>query len=272
MTTEPHPSGPALDGPLADFLFDLTGYLVLRRAVEPGLLARLNAEFDAFPRHLARGEWHRGAQRRDYTPETGFELHQAVAAGEPFEELIDHPSWLPLVTRFAGEQGSYVEGVFIDESIASARGPGGRHPLHSGGHRAALRNQYGYAHGAFRCGMVNIILALTDVGPGDGPTMLVPGSHKANLPHPLAHLPMEELPGAEPMHLRAGDALLFVDALLHGGATRTNPGERRVVIYRYGPVWGSSRYGYAYDEKWLAGLTGTRRAILRPLAPIRPGD
>ncbi|MFI6480429.1 phytanoyl-CoA dioxygenase family protein [Nonomuraea sp. NPDC050663] len=260
-------------GELDDFLFDLRGFLILRDAIDAGLLARLNAEVDAFPRELGRGGWHRGAQRRDYTGESGYELHQAVAAGAPFEELIDHPSWYDLVRHYAGEEDSYVEGVFVDETIASVRHSGGRHGLHSGGHRSALRTAYGYSHGVFRCGMVNILLALTDIGPGDGPTIVVPGSHKSNLPHPLAAIRHpEDLPGAEPVHLGKGDALLFTDALLHGGATRTNPGERRVVIYRYGPVWGSSRYGYVYDEEWLAGLTERRRRILRPQPPVRPGD
>ena len=29
-----------------------------------------------------------------------------------------------------------------------------------------------------------MLLALTDIGPGDGGTMVIPGSHKSNLIHP----------------------------------------------------------------------------------------
>ncbi|MCG5220482.1 phytanoyl-CoA dioxygenase family protein [Streptosporangium soli] len=262
---------------LDDFMFDLNGYLILKDAVDEDLLRRLNAEFDAFPRDLGRGDWYRGGQRRDYTPETGFELHQAVTAGRPFEELIDHPAWFDLVRHFAGEEGSYLPGVYIDETIASIRESGGHHPVHSGGYRGALRGSYGVSHGAFRCGQVNIILALTDIGEGDGATMVVPGSHKSNFPHPLngdyaRGDRMDALPGAVPVHLAAGDALLFVDGLMHGGSTRTNSGERRVVIYRYGPIWAASRYGYAYDETWLGALTERRRRVLLPVPPVRVGD
>ncbi|MFI6598505.1 phytanoyl-CoA dioxygenase family protein [Nonomuraea sp. NPDC050536] len=262
---------------LDDFMFDLNGYLVLRQAVGQDLLARLGAEFDAFPRDLPRGQWYRGAQRKDYTSDTGYELHQAVAAGQPFAELIDHPSWFPLVRHFAGEEDSYLPGVFIDESIASIRESGGHHPVHSGGYRTALRGRYGVSHGAFRCGQVNVILALTGIGEGDGATMVVPGSHKSNFPHPLAGDyargdRMDDLPGAVPVHLEAGDALLFVDGLMHGGSTRTNPGERRVLIYRYGPIWAGSRYGYVYDESWLEGLTETRRRVVCPVPLVRVGD
>ncbi len=263
--------------PLDDFLFDLNGFLVLERAVDEPLLQALDAEFDAFPRDLPRGGWYRGGQRRDYTSDTGFELHQAVAAGEPFEELVDHPSWIGRVRHYAGEEGSYVEGVAIDETIASIRSSGGHHPVHSGGHRSAMRTQYRVEHGVFRCGLVNVILALTDIGDGDGATMVVPGSHKSNFPHPEAGSyeagdRMDALPAAVPVHLRRGDALLFVDALMHGGSTRTSAGERRVLIYRYGPIWGASRFGYVYDQDWIDGLPEARRAILQPVPPVHRGD
>jgi len=260
---------------LQDYLFDLNGYLIIKDAVEPALLNSLNKAFDEFP-PLQRGDWWGNAQRRDYTGDTGFELHNCVEAGRPFEELIDHPSWINLVRRYCGEQDSYIEGLFIDEAIASIRRSGGHHPAHSGGYKGALRGKYQYDHGVFRCGQCNIIVALTDVGPGDGPTMVIPGSHKANLPHPNAGDygrgdRMDDLEGAIPVHLKKGDALLFVDGLMHGGSSRTNEGgERRVTIYRYGPVWGATRFGFEYSQALLDRLTPERRRILEPVAPVRP--
>jgi ectoine hydroxylase-related dioxygenase (phytanoyl-CoA dioxygenase family) len=207
---------------LDDFLFDLRGYLVLEGAVDADLLARLNDAFARMP-PLERGEWWGNAQRFDYTDETGYELHNCIEADPAFEELVDHPAWIDHARRYAGEVGTYVEGLFLDECIASMRGPGGHHPVHSGGYRTSLRTTYRHAHGVFGCGQLNVLLALHDIGPGDGPTMVVPGSHKSNLPHPLAGDyargdRMDDLPGAEPVHLRAGDALVFVDALMHGAA------------------------------------------------------
>ena len=260
---------------LDDFLFDLRGFLVLQNAVEPDLLDDLNQAFDQFP-VLDQGLWWGNAQRRDYTGTTGFELHNCVEAGQPFERLIDHPGWINYVRRYCGEQASYVEGLFIDECIASIRKSGGHHPVHSGGYRGALRGRYQYVDGVFRCGQVNIILAVSEIGPGDGPTMVIPGSHKSHFPHPHAGdysrgQPMDDLEGALPLHLRKGDALLFVDGLMHGGSSRTNTeGERRVTIYRYGPLWGATRFGYAYSQALLDRLTPSRRRILQPVAPIRP--
>lgn len=261
--------------PLDDFMFDLNGYLILERAVEPDLLDALNEAFDNFP-PLKQGEWWGNAQRRDYTGETGFELHNCVEAGEPFERLIDHPSWINYVSHYAGEEESYVEGLFIDECIASIRRSGGHHPVHSGGYRGALRGRYDYRHGVFRCGQVNIIVAITEIGPGDGPTMVIPGSHKSNFPHPNAGNyargdRMDHLEGAIAVPLHKGDALLFVDGLMHGGSSRTDTeGERRVTIYRYGPLWGATRFGYEYSPALLDRLTPERRKLLLPVPPSRP--
>ncbi len=264
---------------MEDYLFDLRGYLILKNAIEPQLLDALNAEFDQFPRDLPMGGWYKGAQRRDYNPATGMELHHCLEIGGPFEELIDNPSWLAYVQKYAGEQGTYVEGLFIDECITSQRTSGGFHGLHSGRYKGALRGKYLYENGQFTCGQVNILMALTDIGEGDGATTIIPGSHKSNLPlpHPREYGgeggKTDGLPEcAIEAQLKKGDALLFVDGVMHGGSNRTNPGERRVVIYRYGPSWGRTRYGYEYSPELLNRLTPQRRAILEPVPPCRPGD
>lgn len=92
---------------LDDFLFDLRGYLVLEQAVAPDLLAELNQAFDRFP-DLEPNAWWGNAQRRDYTRDTGYELHNCVEVGAPFERLIDHPAWISYVRRYCGEADSYV--------------------------------------------------------------------------------------------------------------------------------------------------------------------
>src|SRR2546423_15716410 len=98
---------------LDDFLFDLNGFLILKNAVESQLVQRLNQAFDEFPK-LDVGQWWGNAQRRDYTRDTGFELHNVVECGGPFEVLIDHPGWIDHVRHYCGEEKSYVEGLFID--------------------------------------------------------------------------------------------------------------------------------------------------------------
>lgn len=63
---------------------------------------------------------------------------------------------------------------------------------------------------------------------------------------------MDYAEGAVEVHLNRGDALLFVDGITHGASSRTNPGERRVVIYRCGVSWGANAHAYAVSAELLA--------------------
>lgn len=263
---------------LQDYLFDLQGFCVLRNAVDSGHIADLNAELDKVPADMPWLSWRGNVQRLDNNAYAGMELQNIVEGGEPFERLIDHPGWIDRVKRYCGEQDSYVEGLFIDECFASIRRTGGFFAFHSGGYRGALRGKYVYEHGVWRCGQVNILLALTDIGPGDGGTLVVPGSHKSNFTHPDLKGTWDEqvarghnnIEGgiSKEVHLKKGDAICFVDGIMHGASPRTNPGERRVVIYRYGVSWGSTRHGYRYSNALLERLTPERRKILEPV-PFR---
>jgi hypothetical protein len=263
--------------PMDDYLFDLRGYLVLEQAVDARHIAELNAVLDSAP-PLEYGDWWGNVQRKDDNKAAGMELQNIVEAGEPFERLIDHPAWIALLRHYCGEEGTYVEGLFLDECFASLRRTGGFFGAHSGGWQGALRGKYLYDNGRFRCGQVNILLALTDIGPGDGGTLVIPGSHKSNLEHPQSRqhppfgsdTPVDEIEGLIQIHLKKGDALLFVDGLTHGASARTNADERRAVIFRYGPSWAATAHGYAYSEALLKRLTPERRRILQPISPRRP--
>lgn len=261
-----------------DYFFDLNGFIIVKNAIDKDHLKRLNDRLDEFP-ELGYGEWHGNVQRLDNNGTAGLELQNIVEGGAPFEELIDHPAWIDRVHRYAGEYEDFYDGLFIDECFATIRRSGGFFPLHSGAHDASIRMQYRFKNGYFRCGQVNVLMALSDIGPGDGGTCVVPGSHKSNIPHPLFSIPFreraswkkEDVEGGIEVTMEAGDALLFVDAIAHGATPRINPGERRAVIYRYGPRWGTTRYGYRYSDDLLERLTPRRREILQPIPPRVPG-
>ena len=253
---------------LEEYLFDLRGYLTLVDAVDADHLAELNAGLDAHL-DLAPDEWRGHVHRRPAGQ--ACHLHNLFEIGPAFERLIDHPAWLGHLNRFVGGD----DGLFIDESFADVRGPGGATRLHSGAHKRRIRTQFRYHDGQFRCGQINILLALTDIGPGDGPTMVIPGSHKSNLLHPAFKERTESLDSTEmavEVHLKAGDAAFFVDCLAHGSARRINAGQRRIVIVRYGPHWGNDRYGYVPSQALVDRLTPERRKIVQPLPPLGPPE
>lgn len=259
---------------MEDYLFDLRGYVVLKNAIAPPLLDDLNDAVDSFPPVEPDG-W-LGYLHRHYWDDSPDNLHlqNIFEGGVPFEELIDYPAWIEHMNRYVGGD----DGLFIDEAFVDIRGSGKATELHSGAHKRRIRTQFRFHNNEFRCGQINVLMALSDIGPGDGPTMVIPGSHKSNLMHPALKTDyetrragsMDDVDGAIEVFLDAGDAVLFVDCMAHGSGRRVNDGQRRVMIYRYGPHWGNNRYGYKPSEELLERLTPERRKIIQPLAPIHP--
>lgn len=266
------------------FFFDLNGFLVLRGAIDAEHLRQIHERLDEFlamDPPLRHGEYIGAVHAHTYGGAEGLNLQQIYEAGAPFERLIDHPAWYEKALTFVGGQNTFdmQHGpMFIDENFASIRGPGESIGLHSGGHKTTKRTQYRYENGQFGCGQINILMAFNNVGPGDGATMVVPGSHKSNFPHPeLGRAAMkvgearsvDDVEGAVEVHLQAGDAVMFVDSILHGSAKRVNEGQRRIGVFRYGPSWGMFRHPYRPSEELLQRLTPERRQLVWPHTPAK---
>lgn len=263
---------------MEEYLFDLNGYLILRGALSPQQVAACNRTYDAIEATgIAGSGWWGNVAVNNSGRQEGLIFQQLYEAGPVWEDLLDHPSWYDKVIHFIGtDDPENFDGhhgpAFVDECFGTIRGPGGAQRLHSGGHAGTIRTQFRYHAGKFHCGQVNILMAFTDIGPGDGATMVIPGSHKSNIRHPQTvamekrndEISTDGVEGAVECHLRAGDALLFVDAIAHGSARRTNSGQRRIAVYRYGPSWGYFRLPYRPSPELLARLSPRRRGLVHP--------
>ena len=262
-----------------DYLFDLQGFLVLKNVVSPELIAEINETVDHWVRlHEAGHKWIGHVRCSDPEPVKGPDIKFAniIEGGPAFEALIDNPNWLEYVKRYVDNDGLYIWANHLSVSRK-----GSYVPVHSGGHNRGYRTSFRYHNDNFYCGNFNVLLALNDIGPGDGGTMIVPGSHKCNVVNPLVFeaengrhkTAVEETklrPYLKEMHLNAGDAVIFTDACTHGASVRTNDGERRILIYRYTAFWMKNATGFEPSEELLARLTPERRKIIRPIVPIRP--
>ena len=261
------------------YFFDLQGYIIVRGALSTDEVKACNDTLDAIPR-IDHGAWWGPMQCHTYGTGDGFNYQQIYEAGEAFEKLIDHPSWIDKIKKFLGGENTFDMNhgpLFIDEAFASFREPGDAIGIHSGGDSCCKRNQYRVHNGQFMVGQVNVLTALTDIGPGDGGTVIIPGSHKQNFKHPdfskhnmkPGGASGDGLEGSLEVHLNAGDSLIFADAICHGSAKRTNEDMRRVVIYRYGPSWGFFRHGFRPSQALLDRLTPEQRQIVWPHAALK---
>ena len=277
------------DPELVDYMFDLHGYLILEQAISPADLAEMNQWVDDHWDSVTHPEpgaetvassWLGNVETHSYGPDDGVNFQHIVEGGPVFERLIDHPRWLPLVTKYVNP----VNGLSIHENFLNVRGPGGYLYIHSGGHAPLFYFTFRQENtGEWMVGQINVLMALEDIGPGDGPTAVVPGSHRATEVHPrlkrdgkgivAAHDIREAAGtayGTREVYLKAGDALFFADCITHGSAERTNPGYRRVVIYRYSSRYLRTRFNYSFSDALLDRLNDQARTILQPIPPIGP--
>ena len=260
---------------LERYLFDLNGYIVVKNALKKFEVNTCNKIIDKL-KNLKNGEWQGYIHGHNYGGKEGLNLQQIYEAGKPFEKLIDHPSWIHHMLEFVGGKGTFDHNhgpLFIDENFANVRGPGEAIGIHSGNPEGIQRNHYRYQDGKFHSSQVNILLALTDIGEGDGGTVVIPSSHKSNIQHPEYKTNVmkknkitsaETMTASKEIYLNAGDGLIFVDSLCHGSAKRINKGERRIVVYRYGPSWGFFRHPYRPSKKLLKNLNTFQRQIVMP--------
>lgn len=258
--------------PMDEYLFDLHGYTVIPNALERDHLAALNGWIDALP-PLQTGQWFGNVYTQSYGGIDGVNLQDIIEGGEIFERLIDHPAWIEPARHYLGPSTKpYIYEIFIN-----VRESGGYIGVHSGGHNVDHHQRSGRRNGQWVCTLLSLLAPLTDVGPGDGATVVIPGSHKSDFPHPqqdrrggISQGSGEQLVGAVEVHLKAGDALLFNDALCHGSAQRINPGQRRMITIRYVPAMYAHRFGYEPSAELAARLTPARLAIIQPSKPRRP--
>ena len=235
------------------FVFDLQGYLIIENVLTPAEVAELNEVSDrVFPRDYDDGS----GERENYRNTAN------VSKWDPAcQRLIDLPRITPYLEELLGPT------FRLDHDYCIFMAPGGQGGrLHGGPERDSGSHYFKHFHGTMRNGLSVLTFFLSDAGPGDGGFVCIPGSHKTNF---LAELPadVQSHERAAPYVLqpvvKAGDALLFTEALVHGTKPWTAEHERRTFLYKYSPgnmSWASTYY----DADEYFEPTEQQRRILAP--------
>lgn len=234
--------------PEEQYRHDLNGYTLVRNAIPPDTLARLNDVVDRWQERAA-------ADHAKKKPDANQEVrYDDVVNQEP--ELVDlaaNPAILPYLEEM-------IEKPRLKSTWIAFKWRGGRTHLHSNHTPSVTHNFYHY-NGRMRHNLLNLMYAFNDIEPGGGALKVVPGSHKANYPRPTgddASDLLVELP------MKAGDVLLFSHDMAHCSLNETDV-VRRTVMYTYCPgviansFGGDGLYdrihGEAPEGSWLKYLT-----------------
>lgn len=233
------------------FLFDTQGYLHLRGVLNPTEVAELLrlvdenkdkdiASLNEDPSYAAQ--------------QLNRPLSRMIDADTRFARLLDHPAIAPYLIEFLGADYRH-----IDNDLYFT------YPGFKGGHwhRGVQAHPTGHVvDEQFICPMVKVFYCLTDVGPGQGEFVGVPGSHKSRFAVDVDRL---DLPGQHVFDdVRAGDSIVFNEAMLHNGRPNPSQKTRITLIVNFGRADAGPWPGYAPKGETLAAVSERQRSILSP--------
>jgi ectoine hydroxylase-related dioxygenase (phytanoyl-CoA dioxygenase family) len=252
------------------YLFDLQGFLDVEGVLSKAEVAAAN---EAIERHADGivervGEASLSSDSKTMQGETGRGDLGGLLSWEkpwcdPFRAMLAHPQITPYLNQLLGK------GWRLDHNaglISMRKGAEG-HLLHGSSGPAFDRHQYYiFKDGQMHNGLTVVAWQLADVNPGDGGLALIPGSHKGNYacPQPIrkweAHQDV-----VKQVTCKAGDVVIFTEAVTHGTIPWSADHDRRSVLFRMSP--GNLAYAKGYNpwpESMLEGLTPQQRAVLEP--------
>ncbi len=130
-------------------------------------------------------------------------------------------------------------------------------PFHAAGghwHRGVRPHPTGHiVNGKFVCPMVKAFYCMTDVGPGEGEFVVVPGSHRAQFAVEMERL---DLLGQHVFDdVKTGDIILFNEAVIHNGRPNPSPKTRKTVIVNFGRHDAGPWAGYTPSPRTLEAVT-----------------
>jgi ectoine hydroxylase len=223
--------------------FERDGFVRIEGALSPGEVERYRGAADQVYERIGTA---------------GAPLHRLAFLGEDpgFVNLLDHRSTLPLVVQVLGDN-IHCYHCHLDV-----------HPGPEAARDVWLWHQDG---GVINRDLetsprprlsVKVAFFLTDVSiPGRGNLVVLPGSHRTDRIEPPAG-GSNELPGAQQIVARAGDAIMFDRRLWHMRSPNASEVTRKVLFLAYAYRWIRPRDDMALPEETLAAASPVQRQLL----------
>jgi ectoine hydroxylase-related dioxygenase (phytanoyl-CoA dioxygenase family) len=246
------------------FQFDALGYVLLENVLTTDEVARMKA---ALYRMRADADLER---KRVYTRRRGehFTLFGNLVEYDPaLLEYAVHPGLVPLVEEVVGGAVRLEE----SEAIINRRDPSAdlaalhaRRTNPTGFHTGARCTWGGYyEENRFHCLFVKTLAYLTDVGPDDGGTTVIPGSHRMTWPQrEMIAAAVEDERLIHQVEARAGSVLLFPESLVHSSTAIRSDRERVILVSGYTPPMLREWMGNEVSPEFVATLPEELRPLV----------
>ena len=244
--------------PAQRYHLEVYGYVVLENALSGGEVERLKEalyrlfdELAALEDRGPNGPRVRGAFLGMDKPCHRFAVN--IWESDPaITAYATHPYMVSLAEELMGSEARIVE---MNAHINSRDPDNTWEEKLTGFHRGTDVPYAGHTHdGLFHCNFVKTLTNLTDLGPDDGGTAVIAGSHKIDAPaNELIALAEEDRSLVHQVVAPAGSTLLFCETLVHATGPIRSDRERIIIITGYGstmfPYWDFGELSPGFRER-----------------------
>jgi len=240
------------------FTFDVQGYLHLRQAMTPGQVA----EYTSWATELEHTDL--SALNRENPGWDQEQMNHPVSrifdADPRFCGFLDHPAVEKYLSEFLGRDYRHIDNDLLYT-----------YPGYEGGvwHRGIRPHPTGHwVNGQCICPMIKVFYCITDVGPDEGGFAIIPGSHKAIFTIDEEH--MKDIPAQAFVFdsVKAGDIVLFNEALIHTGTANPSRKTRKTIIVNFGREDAGIWECYTPRTETLDSVSARQRETLTNRVPL----
>lgn len=192
------------------FEFDLNGFIIIKNALS-------KAEIRLIKSILCDITGAEGTGKFSF-----FELHPI------FTDVMSRNKTLNKLKSLCGNWLRFDHALGLKMTNGAKQQQG----LHGGNRTNHGAFAYQFLNGKLHNGLVKVLYSLCDVESGDGGFVCIPGSHKANIDYCPPSLDSKLVINPK---MKAGDLLIFTEALIHGSKPWKGEHERIALIYSYSP-------------------------------------
>ncbi len=193
------------------------------------------------------------------TTQSFFRIDNLPHLAPSFFDYITHPRIVGMAEEIIGGPAR------LQQSDAHIRRPVAEEDQRLGFHRG-INPAYDHTEdGLYHFSFVKALTNLTDLGPDDGGTTVIAGTHKVP-----AHVPQEAIVAAaledrsmiHQVEAPAGSTLLFYESLIHAAGIIKSPKDRLLILGGYMPTMFQAWNGYDPDMDFAATVSDEHRALL----------
>lgn len=239
--------------------FDLLGYVVLENTLTAAEVAELRAAILGLEERVHSGHVD-GLEPAFFSGRSHqyFRVDNLPHLGACFFDYLTHPRLVGCAEEVIGSEAR------LEQSDAHIRRPAADGQDGYDFHRG-WESPGKVANGLYHCAFVKTLTNLTDLGPDDGGTAVIPGTHRLGADVDVREVIRAAMADPRLVHqvvAPAGSTLLFAETLVHSTGIIRSGRERMLIIGGYTPPYFQPWTGYEPSPHLLERLPQPYREFL----------